>query len=292
MTPDAEIEVTTKLVRRLLDSQHSDLINLPVQIMEAGWDNVMIKLGENLALRLPRRQVAEPLILTEQKWLPKLAPLLPVLIPRPIRIGYPESFYPFHWSVLNWLPGQASDLSAPDAGEAKTLANFLTALHAIPLPLDPPKNTGRDCPLEAKKVDTERRMLSLSKQTNWVTDAVKATWHNGLDAMNDLPKSWIAGDIHARNVLVEGGKITAFIDWGDMCAGDPATDLSSIWGLLNDKAARGSAQKIYGMSEATLARAKGWAVFFGVILAETGLKDTPRHAEMGRAILKRISEDC
>ena len=291
MTPDADIEITPKLVRRLLESQFPDVATLPIQILDSGWDNVMARLGDKLAVRLPRRQAAEPLILKEQKWLAKLAPLLPVSVPNPIWTGHPEPFYPFHWSVLEWLPGQAADLSWPDAGEAEVLAVFLKALHAIPLPPRPPENAQRDRPLTAKQSDIEKRMLSLDRKTNWVTDAVKRAWQNALEVENDLPKCWIAGDIHARNVLVENGKITAFIDWGDMCAGDPATDLSSIWALMDDQKARRRVQNIYGMSDATLARAKGWAVFYGVILADTGLKDTPRHAAMGKAILERIHED-
>ena len=45
------------------------------------------------------------------------------------------------------------------------------------------------------------------------------------------------------------------------------------------------------MAAATIARAKGWAVFYGVILLETGLRDTPRHAKMGADLLRRLTED-
>ncbi|MCA8905282.1 MAG: phosphotransferase, partial [Hyphomonas sp.] len=112
-----------------------------------------------------------------------------------------------------------------------------------------------------------------------------------LAAPVDLARTWIAGDMHARNILVRDGRLAAIIDWGDMCAGDPATDLASIWALFDDPAARAAAIKAYGMSAATLARARGWAVFFGVILLETGLHDHPRHAKMGADTLRRIGED-
>jgi len=99
-TPDAEVEISVHLVRSLLATQHPDLVHLPVKIMEAGWDNVMVRLGSELALRLPRRAVADELILNEQKWLPYLGPHLPVPIPVPLRTGKPQADYPFHWSVL------------------------------------------------------------------------------------------------------------------------------------------------------------------------------------------------
>ncbi|MEP2989716.1 MAG: aminoglycoside phosphotransferase family protein [Parasphingorhabdus sp.] len=290
-TPPAETNIDSKLVRALLKSQHQDLASLPIRIMESGWDNVMVKLGDDLALRLPRRAVAEPLILSEQKWLPVLAPLLPLPIPNPIRVGKPEKGYPYHWSVVHWLPGEAADVSPPDPSEYRRLVHFLKALHSIELPANAPTNSVRDCPLVQKQADTEKRMDVLSKETSLITSAVTRIWENGLKARVDVPKTWIAGDIHARNVLVDSGKISAFIDWGDMCAGDPATDLASIWGLLSDTQSRKSAIDLYGMSNSTIARAKAWAVFFGVILAETGRKDTPRHARMGEAILRRLTED-
>ncbi len=47
----------------------------------------------------------------------------------------------------------------------------------------------------------------------------------------------------------------------------------------------------YQPSEALLARAKGWAIFFGAVLMDTGLIDNPRHAAMGRLTLERLVED-
>lgn len=290
-TPPAEVDIDSKLVRALLESQHQDLASLPIKIMESGWDNVMVKLGDDLALRMPRRSVAEPLILSEQKWLPELAPLLPLPIPTPIRVGKPDKGYPYHWSVLHWLPGEAADVSPPVPSEYRRLVHFLKALHSIELRTNAPKNSVRDCPLAKKQIDTEKRMDVLSKETSLITSSVTRIWDEGLKAKVDVPKTWIAGDIHARNVLIDSGKISAFIDWGDMCAGDPATDLASIWGLISNAQSRKSAMDLYGMSNPTIARAKAWAVFFGVILAETGRKDTPRHARMGETILRRLTED-
>ncbi len=290
-TPPSEVEIDAALIGSLLRAQHPDLADMSIRIMEAGWDNVMVRLGDSLALRLPRRAAAEPLILNEQKWLPELAPHLPLPIPSPLRIGAPQGDYPFHWSVLDWLPGRAADQASPDSAEAPVLADFLRTLHALPVPANPPRNSHRDCPLSRKRVDTEKRMATLKRETGLITPQIERAWQDGLAAEIDLPKSLIAGDMHARNNLTERGKISAIIDWGDMCVGDPATDLASIWALFDDQNARKTALEAYGVTVPTAARAKGWAVFFGVILAETGRKDTPRHAAMGEATLRRVSED-
>ena len=290
-TPEAEVEITEALVRALLEDQHSDLASLPISLVGEGWDNVMVRLGDELALRLPRRAVADELIRKEQTWLPVLAPHLPLPVPVPLRTGQPGCGYPYAWSVLAWIEGEAADIAPPAPSQAPALAGFLGTLHSQPLPENPPANSVRDCPLTEKQADTERRMAILKAETRAITPIVESIWAEGLATPIDLRKGWIAGDMHARNVLVRNGALAAFIDWGDMCAGDPATDLASIWALFEDATARRAAIEAYGMSEATLARARGWAVFYGVILLETGRHDHPRHAKMGADTLRRLSED-
>lgn len=70
--PAAEVDVSPGLVRRLLADQHPDLAHLPVELMAHGWDNVMYRVGDELAARLPRREMGARLIGHEQRWLPVL----------------------------------------------------------------------------------------------------------------------------------------------------------------------------------------------------------------------------
>ncbi len=289
-TPAAEIDIDVALVRNLLVRQQPGLCAETIRIMESGWDNVMVRVGDNLAMRLPRRAVAEPLLLNEQKWLPLLAPKLPVAIPVPIYSGTAQEHYPFAWSLQKWLPGHAADLAPPDENETGVLAGFLTALHRLPVPKNAPANAVRDCPLSAKQSDISKRMRALA-DTPLVTRRIEAAWRTAIAEPADLKTCWVAGDIHARNVLTQAGKISAFIDWGDMCVGDPASDLASIWALFGDADARLRAIHTYGMSDSLIIRAVGWAIFYGVLLAETGRHDTPRHYLMGCDTLQRIDHD-
>ncbi len=290
-TPAAEVEINEALVRALLAAQMPDLADQPLRFAGEGWDNVMMRIGDTLVARLPRRRIAEQLLKHEQKWLPELAPRLPLQIPAPLRVGRPNADYPFAWSVIAWTRGEAADLAPPHADQAPVLANFLKALHT-PAPADAPTNSVRDCPLVGKQIDTERRMEILRASTHAITPEVMTAWNEGLTASIDTPKVWIAGDMHAQNVIVRDGKLAAIIDWGDMCAGDPATDLASAWALFESADARRNFISHYGASDATLKRARGWAVFFGAILLETGLQDSPRHAAQGANILRRLGEDA
>jgi aminoglycoside phosphotransferase (APT) family kinase protein len=290
-TPASDFHIDDSLVRALLEQQHPDLAHLPIQTLDAGWDNSMFRLGEVYCVRLPRRESAAALIENEQTWLPRLARQLSLPIPSACRFGESALGYPWKWSVLPWLPGTPADLAEPDATQAVALAKFLRSLHT-PAPSDAPPNAVRGVPLWRRAAAIEERMRRLSVKTDLMTKAVKRTWETALQATCAVSSKWLHGDLHARNVLVENGVITGIIDWGDITSGDVATDLAAIWSLFSEPHARQKALSEYAdISEATLQRAKGWAILFGVVLLDTGLIDHPRHARMGEQILRRLTAD-
>jgi aminoglycoside phosphotransferase (APT) family kinase protein len=290
-TPASDFQIDASLVRALLEQQHPDLAHLLIQRLDAGWDNSMFRLGKQYCVRLPRREAAAALLEHEQIWTPRLARQLSLPIPCPCRFGEPALGYPWKWSVLPWLPGTPADLAEPAATQAVALAKFLRSLHT-PSPSDAPPNAARGVPLWRRAAAIEERMRRLSVKTDSITKPVKRTWENALQAPYAESSKWLHGDLHARNVLVENGAITAIIDWGDITSGDLATDLASIWSLFSEQHARQKALSEYAeISEATLQRAKGWAVLFGVVLLDTGLIDHPRHARMGEQILRRVTLD-
>ena len=112
-TPPAEIEIDEKLVRELLEEQHADLASLPLQLADSGWDNVMFRLGDDLAVRLPRRQLGAELAKHEHACLPTFAGKLPLPIPAPLRLGETNERYPWRWSIVPWLEGQTAALVPP-----------------------------------------------------------------------------------------------------------------------------------------------------------------------------------
>src|SRR5499433_2674465 len=174
-TPASDFQIGASLVRALLEEQHPDLARLPIQSVDAGWDNTMFRLGKQYCVRLPRRRQAAALIENEQIWLPRLARQLSLPIPSPCRFGKPALGYPWKWSVLHWLPGTPADLAEPNATQAVVLANFLRSLHA-PAPSDAPINTVRGVPLWRRAAAIEERMRRLSLKTDLITKPVRRTW--------------------------------------------------------------------------------------------------------------------
>jgi aminoglycoside phosphotransferase (APT) family kinase protein len=136
----------------------------------------------------------------------------------------------------------------------------------------------------------EARAGRIEAATDALTPALRRLWEEALATPIDEADRWLHGDLHARNVLVEGGRLTGVIDWSDLAAGDRATDLAAIWGLFDAPSARERAMRACtGVSEATWMRARGWAFAFGVMLLDSGMADHPRHAAMGADTLRRLA---
>ena len=167
--PAAEVSIDTSVVRALLEEQHADLAHLSVIEVDEGWDNKLFRLGEDLAVRIPRRAASAALIEHEQRWLPRLSPRLPLPVPAPLRVGRPGSGFPWSWSVVRWFPGQSALLAPPrdvatTATTAVALGRFLRALHQ-PAPEDAPHNPWRGVPLAARAKTTAGSTSSSS--TGW-----------------------------------------------------------------------------------------------------------------------------
>ena len=292
INPAAEFDIGEPLVRALLAEQHPDLADLPLRELNAGWDNVLWRLGDHLLVRLPRRHVSAQLTLNEQRWLPHLAGSLPLPVPSPVRLGVPSNGYPWPWSVVPWLdgrPGDRAEITRPDDAAGR-LGGFFRALHRE-APLDAPQNPFRGVPLTERADAFKDRLSSLSAEVD--VDATRSVWDGAVAAKPwGGPPVWLHGDAHPANILVVGGTVGAVIDFGDICAGDPATDVAAAWMLLPSVSVL-PFFNAYGAVDADLERrALGWAVLFGLMLLAIGLDRAPgsghpTYEAIGRATLAR-----
>ena len=290
-TPAAEIEIDERQARQLLAAQHPDLAGLSIVAIASGWDNQLLRLGDSLALRFPRRQLAAQLILHEQRWLPHLKGRLPLAIPAPVRIGVAQFQYPWAWSVTPWIEGETADLSPPDSNQGERLAAFFEALHRMPVPADAPRNPYRGVPLSERADTFADRLARLHGKTDLLDGRVHALWSDALAAADDAPPTWIHGDLHPRNVLISNGCLSGVIDWGDLARGDRACDLAAVWMLLPQlQSRRRAVAACRSVSEATWRRARGWALLFAVILLSSGLVDDARMVAIAERTIARLWE--
>jgi aminoglycoside phosphotransferase (APT) family kinase protein len=259
-----EVDIDAGLVGRLLASQFPAWADLPVEpVPFFGTDNAIYRLGSDMAVRLPRRQKNTEQLKKERRWLPRLAPLLPLAIPVPLAIGQPAEGYPCEWSIYRWLEGETATIERiADLAQAATdLATFVSALQRVdpadgPLPGE--HNSFRGVRLATRDESTRAAIASLGAAID--AGAVTAAWEVALSVPEwKRAPVWIHGDLDSRNLLVENGRLSAVIDFGCLGVGDPACDVMVAWKVLSAET-RDVFRTALSVDESTWARGRGWAL--------------------------------
>lgn len=263
-----EVDTNEDLVRRLVSTQFPQWADLIVKtIHSSGTDNALYRLGENMVVRLPRTLSASKQGDKEQQWLPKLAPFLPLTIPKPIVAGIAGEGYPWHWFIFHWLPGQDATIHTviDEQEAARALAAFLVALWSIDStdgPTPGEHNFFRGEPLILRDSETRTAITDLSH----IFDAsiMLQIWNDALEAAawNQAP-CWIHGDLSPTNLLVHQGRLSAVIDFGGLGIGDPACDLIVAWAFLSENTRETFRLQLL-VDNATWTRGKGWALAVGL----------------------------
>jgi aminoglycoside phosphotransferase (APT) family kinase protein len=290
--PPAEVDIDTDLVRRLVASQFPELAAQDIRPLASGWDNESFRLGDELTVRLPRRTMAAALVENEATWLPRLAADLPLAVPTPVHLGRPGDGYPWPWTICRWVPGHPLDVEPPvDPHDAATqLGSFVRALHR-PAPAEAPRSAYRGTPLVDRDTPLRDRLAQLRGLVDVL--ALGRLWDDALAApVHQGAPVWIHGDLHPLNVVASEGRLSGVIDFGDICAGDPATDLSAAWILLPARARQDfrDAAGPEAADDATWARARGWAVSHGVMCLASSA-DNPRIGAIGRRTIDAVLGD-
>ncbi len=260
--------ITPRLVAALIADQFPQWADLPVSRVELdGWDNTTFRLGDDLSVRLPSADRYVPQVEKEQRWLPILAPLLPLPIPRPVALGLPGHGFARPWSVYGWLEGEpaAVDRIADLERFARDLAEFLAALYRVDPtngPVAGEHSFYRGGPLATYDAETRATLSALEGRID--TRAATLVWEEALAAQWDGRRMWVHGDVTAANLLVVDGRLSAVIDFGCSAVGDPACDLAIAWTLLHGES-RAAFRDRLRLDEGTWARGRGWALWKALI---------------------------
>lgn len=281
-------EITADFVAQLIAAQFPEWAALPVQpVALSGWDNLSFRLGGDKLVRIPSAEPYEAQVAKEHEWLPRLAPHLPLPIPKPLAFGQPDLGLPRTWSVYGWIEGEpavGSSLGDLDTFAAD-LGAFLAALYAIdaedgPLagPLAGPHSFGRGGPVQAWDESTHAALHALDD----LLDAGHAlrVWEAAV-AADDRPAPcvWVHGDVTGSNLLVRDRRLSAVIDFGCSAVGDPACDLTIAWTSL-DAPSRRVFRELVPFDEPTWQRARGWAIWKALVTLHRA-RDAGRDLERG-----------
>ena len=292
--PATKVDINVSLVGQLVTAQFPQWADLPIKPVEFdGWDNRTFRLGEDMIVRLPSAEAYTPQVEKEHRWLPRLAPLLPLPIPVPLAMGVPADGYPWHWSVYRWLEGENATLERiADLHQfATTLAQFLAALQRIDPAGGPPPgqhNFFRGGPLAIYDTETRHAIATLDGMID--TDAVTAVWEAALKATWHGSSVWLHGDVSATNLLVTKGRLRAVIDFGSSGVGDPACDVTIAWTLLSGESREAFCTAL-PVDDATWARGRGWALWKGLITLAEHIHTNPLEAGKARRVIDEVLAD-
>ncbi|WP_394160173.1 phosphotransferase [Galactobacter valiniphilus] len=269
MRPHADAEPTVEHARALLSEQAPQWAELDITEAAEGWDNVMFRLGDRLALRMPRRASAVEPLKAEAQWAEEAGWGLSLPVPVPQFLGEPGEGYPYPWQVTQWFEGTvASGLSLEQRDAyAEQLAGFLVGFHRL-APLNAPENTVRG-------VSPARRAAAWEDALENAPAALRLEWDHSMQVALDAkpwdgPARWIHGDPHAGNLVAvprgSEARLCAVVDLSDLTSGDPASDLGIAQAQFSAEGAR-RFRAAYGRgafwADAELwDRAEGWRVYF------------------------------
>ena len=264
------ISINKNLVHQLISKQFPEWKELTIQaVAVSGWDNRTFHLGDEMLVRLPSAACYAGQVEKEAHWLPMLAPHLPVKIPAPLALGKPTKDYPWPWGIYRWLVGETV-AATPDIDLsilAEDLANFLFSLHRI-------DSTGGPAPglhsfyrggsLAVYDEETQKALSHLKNNIDSL--AAMELWQSALKTSWRKAPVWVHGDISAGNLLIEHGKLSAVIDFGQLSIGDPACDLAITWTLFKDQS-RAIFKTKLALDDDTWIRAKAWTLWKALVTA-------------------------
>lgn len=286
-----EIQIDVALVCRLIAAQFPKWADLPIKAVEfGGWDNRTFHLGDHMTVRLPSNEEYAPAVEKEQLWLPKLAPLLPLPIPKPLALGMPTEEYPWHWSIYKWLDGDtAANGDINNLSQFATdLAEFLFAFEKIDASNGPYNFYRGSSLLSIYDAETRQSISLLNKKID--TEAATAVWNIALASTWENSPLWFHGDVAVGNMLVQNGRLSAVIDFGSMGIGDPACDLAIAWTLFKEES-REVFRANLPFDNATWERGRGWALWKALITCAELFKPSLSDIEKSWQVIDAVLTD-
>jgi aminoglycoside phosphotransferase (APT) family kinase protein len=285
-----EVDIDADLVAQLVVEQFPELADQPIRpVQSTGTVNAIYRIGDDLCARLPRVGSWAGDLKNEAHWLPMLAPHLSLRVPVPVATGQPGNGYPFGWAVYEWIDGQpyADELVDDERQAARDLAQFVAELRAI-VPVDTAPRGGRR-PLVEQDAST-REAIDLSRDVI-DRDAATAAWDRALEAPVWQGKPvWIHADLLRPNLLVQGGRLAAVIDFGAVGVGDPAADVIAAWSVFN-AAGRDEFRAALDVDDGTWLRAQGFALLQAAMIIPYYGETNPGFVALAKRTFEQIIAD-
>lgn len=101
---------------------------------------------------------------------------------------------------------------------------------------------------------------------------------------------WIHTDLLRPNLLVNGGRLCAVIDFGGVGVGDPAADVIAAWSVFSH-AGRETFRGALGVDDGTWNRARGFALHQAAMIIPYYTVTNPRFVAMAKRTVEEVVAD-
>ena len=233
------IEIDEKKAKQLIESQHSITVN-KIHLLDSGWDNQVFLVNDTMIFRFPRREFGLVCMENEIALLPYIASQVSFSLSAPQWIGQPSDVYPHPFAGYSIIPGKSvSDVSQSLIANitfARTLASWLSELHAIPVTEHYARLIKGD---QGWQYDVNHRVSRCKEMlTRYEDYFLQLGFEKNLllEVIAKLPaltfkkdkQSYLHADLYSRHVVMNPTTSvpTGLIDWGDTHIGHPGVDLA------------------------------------------------------------------
>jgi aminoglycoside phosphotransferase (APT) family kinase protein len=284
---DGEVDLDAELVGGLVAAQFPDLACLPVHaVRSTGTVNAIYRLGDELYVRLPRMPEWERDLEREWEWLPRLVPHLSLRVPEPVAKGDPAGSYPHIWAIYRWIDGApySDELVSDERAAAEALARFVLELRAI----DPAAGAPRGGRKPLRELDAVTREAIEAARGVIDSDAASAAWERALEAPPHAgARVWIHTDLLRPNLLVDGGRLHAVVDFGGAGLGDPAADVIAAWSVFGARG-RATFRAALDVDEETWNRARGCALHQAAMIIPYYRETNPGFVALAKRTVEEV----
>jgi aminoglycoside phosphotransferase (APT) family kinase protein len=284
-----ELAIDAALVRKLLAEQMPELAQLPLRtVAPPGTVHAMFRLGDDLAVRLPRTAAWAGDLERERVWLPRLRDRVSLQVPEPVAYGRTTEDFPLPWAVYRWLVGSpySKDLVRDEEETAEDLAEFVRELRRGPSVNAPA--TGRR-PLS--ELDEATRSAVAEAADLLDSGAVSAAWDRALTAPPfSGEKTWIHTDLLPSNMLVRGGRLVAILDFGNVGVGDPAADVIPAWTVFGPVARR-RFREVLDVDDGIWERGRGYALTQAALIVPYYRETNPSFSAAALRTIREVVGD-
>jgi len=205
-----------------------------VNFINHGYDNIVVLVDEQYAVRFPRDETAYARALFEKKILNGLEDLKEIIIPKIISEGINPPYI-----VTNFIRGQhptAEDINAMSVEDQKRIGEkigtFVYEMHSL-LSMPVVTKFREEYKLDELEGTWSERVKKTLDQTTFPTaqqDKLAKKYFNlWNEKANKAPTVVVHDDLHTENMLFEEKELIGILDFGDTDIGTPEQDFRQLY---------------------------------------------------------------